>query len=37
MFSDEEIKEIPESSFMRPGDEIIRFDGLEKQKYTRPC
>lgn len=25
MFSDEEIKEIPENSFMRPGDEIIRF------------
>lgn len=25
MFSDEEIKEIPESSYMRPGDEIIRW------------
>lgn len=25
MFSDEEIKEMPENSFMRPGDEIIRF------------
>lgn len=26
MFADEEIKEIPESIFMKPGDEIIRFD-----------
>lgn len=25
MFSDEEIKEIPEGGFMRPGDEIIRW------------
>lgn len=26
MFSDDEIKEMPGGSFMRPGDEIIRCD-----------
>lgn len=37
MFSDEEIKEIPGSSFMRPGDEIIRSDVLlSRNKRTRP-